>query len=159
MKKVLYIIILIFSIFIYESNSYGDILSKTKNYFNNFIKGSAYTNIESKLIKNGVKDYIYGRVVIKNKNIFKLNYKDALGRSNCDRMLQGLAPIGIDDLPINLHHMKQKNDGELVEILDSEHKYYNKELHSYNSTSEIDRNKFNEWKKGYWKERGLKICK
>lgn len=87
------------------------------------------------------------RKVFVNKKIFKKTTKDALGRTNCQRMALGLAPIGIDGYPVTLHHLHQQNDGVLVEILDTEHRSKIKDLHSYKSRSEIDRTSFNNWKK------------
>ena len=46
---------------------------------------------------------------------------DPYGRSNLKRMKQGLAPMGPDGKPMNLHHMLQTQDGPIVEVAQSMH--------------------------------------
>jgi len=111
------------------------------------------TKLEKKFIKSGKEVKFLGKVVVKRNFIFDSKAKDALGRTNIDRMKQGLAPIGKDGKPIELHHLKQQNDGKIVELLNTEHKNHSKILHRYTDKSEINRNEFNKWKKQYWKER------
>ena len=74
-------------------------------------------------------------------------------------MKLGLAPIGKDGKPIELHHLEQDANGIIVEVLNSEHKKYYKELHYHKINSEIDRTSFNQWKKKYWKERAKEFMK
>ena len=117
------------------------------------IKVRRITKLEKKFIKSGKKVKFSGKVVVKRNFIFDSKAKDALGRTNIDRMKQGLAPIGKDGKPIELHHLKQQNNGKIVELLNTEHKKHSKILHRYTDKSEINRNEFNKWKKQYWKER------
>ncbi|NUP23137.1 MAG: hypothetical protein HOZ81_45200, partial [Streptomyces sp.] len=89
---------------------------------------------------------------------------DKYGRSNLKRMTQGLAPMGPDDKPVNLHHMLQTQDGPIAEVTQSMHLAqgdyagsgsYNT-LHWKAGTkipSGIDRDAFNDWKSDYWKDR------
>jgi len=68
-------------------------------------------------------------------------------------MTQGLSPIGRDGKPVNLHHMKQQNNGTIVELTNTEHNEYSKTLHRYTEKSEINRDEFNKLRAVYWKER------
>lgn len=107
---------------------------------------------EISLLKTG-KFSIYKNHIVVKRQIFDPLAKDALGRTNIERMKLGLAPIGKDGKPVELHHLEQDANGIIVEVLSSEHKKYYKELHYHKTVSEIDRNSFNQWKKNYWKER------
>lgn len=157
MYKNIFLFLLI--IFLVSSNVYSNPLSKLFKAAPTFTINNTLNNVEQKIINAGTKAFIAGRKVVINKKIFKKDTRDALGRSNCQRMSEGLSPIGIDGEPISLHHLQQENNGVIIEMLDSEHRYNSKELHSYKTTSEIDRKDFNNWKNSYWKERGIKICK
>jgi len=117
------------------------------------IKIRRITKLEKKIIKSGKEVNFLGKTVVKRDFIFDPKAKDGLGRTNIERMKQGLAPIGKDGKPIELHHLKQQDNGKIVELLNTEHKKYSKTLHRYTNKSEIDRNEFNKWKKQYWKER------
>ncbi|TLW92338.1 type IV secretion protein Rhs [Saccharomonospora piscinae] len=90
--------------------------------------------------------------------------EDKYGRTNLKRMIQGLAPMGPDDKPLNIHHMLQSQDGPLAELTQSMHLAQGNYTGSgsYNTLhwkagtsipSGIDRDEFAEWKKDYWKER------
>lgn len=107
---------------------------------------------EISLLKTG-KFSIYKNHIVVKRQVFDPLAKDALGRTNIERMKLGLAPIGRDGKPVELHHLEQDANGIIVEVLSSEHKKYYKELHYHKTVSEIDRNNFNQWKKNYWKER------
>ncbi len=107
---------------------------------------------EISLLKTG-RFSIYKNHIVVKRQIFDPLAKDALGRTNIERMKLGLAPIGKDGKPVELHHLEQDANGIIVEVLSSEHKKYYKELHYHKTVSEIDRNSFNQWKKNYWKER------
>jgi RHS repeat-associated protein len=89
---------------------------------------------------------------------------DKYGRTNLKRMTQGLAPMGPDDKPINVHHMLQTQDGPLAEVTQSMHLAQGDYLGSgsYNTLhwkvgsdipSGIDRPAFEAWKEKYWQER------
>jgi RHS repeat-associated protein len=90
--------------------------------------------------------------------------RDKYGRSNLKRMTQGLAPMGPDDKPVNLHHMLQTQDGPIAEVTQSMHLAQGdyKDSGSYNTLhwkagtkipSGIDREAFDDWKSDYWKDR------
>ena len=88
------------------------------------------------------------------KNTFIKNGKE-VEVTNYERMLEGLAPIGPDGKPIELHHVLQTPDGPLVEITKQLHTKYKKQLHINPDTwgSAIDRAKFQTFRENYWKER------
>ncbi|HPI40900.1 MAG TPA: HNH/ENDO VII family nuclease [Pseudobdellovibrionaceae bacterium] len=113
------------------------------------------TNLEIQFVESGRKEKIGGKEFIKRDVIFNPSYIDGMQRSNIDRMKLGLAPIGKDGNPVNLHHMKQYNDGLICELSQGEHNEYSDILHRYlgRSESEIDRSKFNRIKSDYWKRR------
>lgn len=113
------------------------------------------TNLEKQIVESGRKTKFSGQDFIKRDELFKPTSIDAAGRSNVDRMKQGLAPLGKDGNPINLHHMKQKNNGIIAEVSHTEHKEYSDVLHRYagKNESEIDRAAFDKLRSAYWKHR------
>jgi RHS repeat-associated protein len=81
---------------------------------------------------------------------------DKYGRSNLKRMTQGLAPMGPDDKPLNLHHMLQTQDGPIAEVTQSMHSGNFRQLHWKAGTkipSGINRVAFEAWKTRYWMDR------
>jgi hypothetical protein len=90
-----------------------------------------------------------GKEVLKRNEAFDPGHTDALGRTNVDRMRKGLAPIGKDGNPLNLHHENQKDCGRLIELTASEHR----KIPVDRASSEIDREAFNKWKLNYWQTR------
>lgn len=106
------------------------------------------TNAEMAIVNSGKMIKFGDNDFVKRNQLFNLN------RSNLDRMKLGLAPIGKDGHPINLHHMKQQNGGTIVEASHTEHKDNSGSWHRYTRLSEIERDKFNyRTKPAYWKER------
>lgn len=84
------------------------------------------------------------------------NVTDAKGRTNLERMEQGMAPIGSDGLPMNLHHTQQSESGQIMELTQTVHKENHKALHINSNSSipsGINRNAFNVMKSAYWKRR------
>ena len=90
--------------------------------------------------------------VFQRNDIINPNTTDKLGRTNIRRMEQGLAPLGSDGKPINLHHMIQANNSAIVELTQTFHQQNSKVIHINPNTipSGIDRHEFNKWKKIYW---------
>lgn len=86
---------------------------------------------------------------------FELEQMDALGRTNLQRMKQGLAPVGTDGMYVNLHHMIQQEAGGIIEIPESAHKKGHKVLHINPSSvpSGINRKAFAVLRRNYWKWR------
>ena len=80
------------------------------------LKTFGISTLEKTLLKNSVYVSKFGKLVAQRNSTFFPNIKDALGRTNRERMKQGLAPIGKDGKAVELHHLKQKNDGICVLI-------------------------------------------
>lgn len=84
-----------------------------------------------------------------------MDQKDSMGRTNKQRMEEGLAPLTKDGKVVELHHIGQKPDSPLAELTMEEHRGRGNDtiLHDKTKDSEIDRNKFNGEKEEYWKNR------
>ncbi|EPS1327112.1 HNH/ENDO VII family nuclease [Listeria monocytogenes] len=84
-----------------------------------------------------------------------MNKVDVKGRTNLQRMEKGLAPLGADGNPINLHHMTQREISSIAEVEQSFHQINSKTIHINPNTipTGIDRKAFNKWRSDYWKER------
>ncbi|EAF8357666.1 hypothetical protein KLP99_002929 [Listeria monocytogenes] len=96
-----------------------------------------------------------GTKVYQKDNIIDINKVDVKGRTNLQRMEKGLAPLGSDGNPINLHHMTQREISSIAEVEQSFHQINSKTIHiNPNSIpTGIDRKVFNKWRSDYWKER------
>jgi hypothetical protein len=117
------------------------------------IKTFGISNLEKTLLKNAKYVYRSGKLVAQRNSTFFPHIKDALGRSNIERMEKGLAPLGKDGKAVELHHLKQKDNGVIVELTSMEHNLNSKVLHQYKQESEIDRKAFNTFRSKYWKAR------
>lgn len=76
------------------------------------------------ILKNAglVEAEINGKKCLVKENI-DLDYTDADGLTNRERMERGLAPIDSETgKPLELHHLGQKADSPLVELTSSEHR-------------------------------------
>lgn len=84
---------------------------------------------------------------------------DGRGRTNLARMAQGLAPVGSDGLPVNLHHMQQSATGTVMELSATRHTQNHQQLHpnTSNIPSGINRSTFAVLKSAYWKRRAAFI--
>lgn len=98
-----------------------------------------------------------GAKVIKDDKIIDPKQVDSRGRSNKERMEKGLAPVGPDGKPVNLHHVDQTMDGPIKEMTTTNHQQNYATLHTNTggSPSNIDRAAFDKWRITYWKERAL----
>lgn len=116
---------------------------------NGFLIGS----ISGALI-GGAKSFhkINGKMVLLDNSTFDVNYIDSLGRSNLERMQSGLAPIGKDGYPVNLHHLDQTNNGAVVEMMQSVHRFNYFKIHTNTGQypSLVDRPDFSIWRSQYW---------
>ena len=85
----------------------------------------------------------------------------AKGRTNIERMEQGLAPIGHDGKSINLHHKDQTNNSDILEITATEHRKRYAELHTNTgqTPSQINRKEFSNWRSRYWRNRAKEFKK
>ncbi|MCX7570533.1 HNH/ENDO VII family nuclease [Tumebacillus sp. DT12] len=97
--------------------------------------------------------------VYQRNDIIDPNKTDAMGRTNIQRMQQGLAPIGPDGKSVNLHHMTQRNESSIAEVTQTFHQENTKVLHINPHTvpSGINRTEFNKWKSEYWKNRAATL--
>lgn len=84
--------------------------------------------------------------------------KDQFGRTNLERMEQGLSPL-VDAQPVELHHIGQEMDSPLAELTPTEHRGEGNysTLHDVTKESEINRTLFNVEKEAYWKARAEQI--
>ena len=79
-----------------------------------------------------------------------LNYVDEFGRTNLQRMMQGLSPLDANGASYELHHIGQKAKGTLAILTKAEHD--SAVLHGFTDISEIDRVAFAPIRKKFWKE-------
>ena len=120
------------------------LLTRTRGY-SLFITRPAY---EVSLLSTAKLTVVNGTRIAKRDHIFEPS------RSNIKRMKSGQAPIGRDGSSVELHHLRQKNNLIVIEVLgDTEHKKYSNLLHDSAKASEIDREDFNRNRPLYWKER------
>ncbi|MDO5651809.1 MAG: HNH/ENDO VII family nuclease [Moraxella sp.] len=84
---------------------------------------------------------------------------DDFGRSNLERMEQGLAPLDKDGRPIELHHIGQKADSPLAELTQPEHRGKSNDiiLHDKQKESEINRDQFAKERSEHWKTRAEQL--
>jgi RHS repeat-associated protein len=96
-----------------------------------------------------------GNRVYQRNDLIDAALTDARGRTNLERMRRGLAPIGPDGQPINLHHLIQTQSGGIAEVTATMHQQYSRILHINPNTvgSGIDRAAFNAWRRDYWRAR------
>lgn len=147
----------------FEASSFGmnGIKALDKNgvvKFKNFLDAEnarrrRMSDFEINLITSGKRVNLLGNEFVKKDFQFNPKFLDGSDRSNLERMKLGLAPIGKDGNPINLHHMKQQKNGILVEMTANDHREHSELLHRYSRVSEIDRDEFNLLKNSYWKLR------
>jgi hypothetical protein len=107
-------------------------------------KDKSSTSTQSTPSKTSDKTYV------PNNSAFDPNAKDAKGQTNTQRMEKGLAPIGKDGRPVQIHHENQKNSGTRIEMTTTEHK---QQVHPTRKGSEIDRKDFKKERSQHWKDR------
>jgi hypothetical protein len=84
-----------------------------------------------------------------------MNQKDDLGRTNRERMNQGLSPIARNGETVELHHIGQKSDSPLAELTTTEHRGKGNDtiLHDKKQVTQIDRGEFKGEKETHWEAR------
>lgn len=89
------------------------------------------------------------------RNDIDWKQKDAMGRTNRERVKDGLSPINKDGKVIELHHIGQHADSPLAELTLQEHRGKGNDtiLHDKTKESEIDRQAFNGEKNKHWAAR------
>lgn len=107
---------------------------------------------------NGVERDVSRRVYQRSDIDFEF-IDENTGLSNLERMLKGNAPYGIDNKPIELHHILQMEIGPMVEIHETTHLEYKQILHglvgsgnSFRNNKELD-SQYRNFKRIYWKWR------
>ena len=90
---------------------------------------------------------------------------DGKGRTNLQRMQRGMAPIGNDGNPVQLHHAIQEEVGPLAEVREVTHHEYYRILHglkgknmSFRNDPVLDR-QYNRFRRNYWKWRAQQYLK
>jgi RHS repeat-associated protein len=93
-----------------------------------------------------------GTRVYQRNDLIDAALVDARGRSNLQRMQQGLAPIGPDGKSINLHHTIQTADSPLAEMTATFHQQNSAVIHINPNTipSGINRPAFDAFRRDYW---------
>ena len=89
------------------------------------------------------------------RNDIDWEQKDAMGRTNKERVEQGLSPINKDGKVIELHHIGQHADSPLAELTPEEHRGKGNDtiLHDKTKESEIDRQAFTGERNAHWEAR------
>ncbi len=139
------------------NDSYSGNSNKSLNASGLGIDLSVYNEIERQFLEESSFDIIGGKIVAKRNKIFDRNEKDGNNKSNLERMQEGNAPLCEDGMSMELHHLKQENDGIIIELTSTEHKKYYKDLHLNNKESEINRNAFNTFRRNYYKKRAKEL--
>ena len=154
---------------------------ETKGTVNDSIKSSSLVGREVELdwlsdnykaieiegtVKVGGKEMDISRRVYQKDNIdweYTPKHPKANGLSNKDLAAKGRPPYVIDkngnEVQIELHHLIQKESGNMVEIIATTHEDYKKILHGLIKNGDSFRNdevldkQFNNFRKKYWKWR------
>jgi hypothetical protein len=102
-----------------------------------------------------VEAEINGKPCLINLNIDMDTQTDAFGRTNRQRMSEGLAPLDESGKPIELHHIGQHPDSPLAELTQEQHRGKDNYsvLHDTKKESEIDRPAFDSERVDHWKTR------
>ena len=126
-------------------------LQSTSLERSNFIADNAFTLSETEADGSEAKT-VNGVPVIQNNKLINPSLVDDLGRTNVQRMQQGLAPIGPDGRSLNLHHVNQTMAGPVQEITATLHQQNYVQLHANTgqAASQINRPAFNIWRADYW---------
>jgi hypothetical protein len=131
---------------------FGFSISSIETTIVKFFKTIGISSFEKSLLKEAKFISVKGKLVAKRNQTFN-PYEEINGMTNIERMRLGLAPIGKDGKPVELHHLKQKDDGIIIELTSTEHRENYKVLHRYEKESQINRQEFSKWKREYWKQR------
>lgn len=129
---------------------------KKETHWSNEVVDTMKSMDEYRIYKDAGLDEkeIDGRKCLVSPNI-DMEQKDAFGRTNKERMEQGLAPLDKNGNPMELHHIGQHNDSPLAELTQDQHRGKDtySVLHDTKKESEIDRVSFNDERANHWKAR------
>lgn len=132
-----------------------DELQKETNWSDSIVNAIDSVD-EAQVYKDaGLKEAeIDGKVCLVREDI-DLSLQDEYGRTNLERMSEGLAPIREDGSKIELHHIGQKSDSPLAELTMQEHRGKGNDviLHDKTKESEIDRSTFDGERQSHWEAR------
>ena len=83
-----------------------------------------------------------------------LNFKDEFGRTNLERMQEGLSALDPTGVPYELHHIGQRQDSTLAILTKAEHRLgdNHKIWHVFGEDSEINRVLFAKQRATFWKD-------
>lgn len=113
---------------------------------------------EAKIYQNaGLREADVGGKKCLIRQDIDFNQKDQFGRTNSERMEQGLAPLDKNGHPLELHHIGQHADSPLAELTIEEHRGKGNDtvLHDKTKASEIDREKFALERSYHWEKLGV----
>lgn len=123
-----------------------------------------------KMMRNSEELKIYQRAGLKGRCTFRgkddllrsfdLQHVGPDGRNNLARMKDGLAPLDLNDVPYELHHIGQKTDSPLAILTQQEHRGPGNDaiLHDKSLASEVEHG--NEWlktKRAFWTELAAQV--
>ncbi|MFL0081248.1 HNH/ENDO VII family nuclease [Tenacibaculum maritimum] len=141
--------------YVEDSNSWLDPLGLTKFNPIEVLGRKVYQNGTDFI--TGTPDFVHSSVHPSIVNRIKN------GATNLDLMKAGNAPIGTDGKYINLHHVLGKEPGPMVELSETIHKKYHKQLHgliedgrSFRHNKLLKRS-YTNFRKNYWKSRAAQI--
>ena len=89
--------------------------------------------------------------LVRNIDLTKV---DEMGRTNLQRMMEGLSPLDSTGVPYELHHIGQKADSTLAILTKAEHRLgeNHKIWHIFGEASKIDRAAFDKQRAQFWIE-------
>lgn len=128
-------------------------------------KKTGWSNETVDMMKSKQEAEIYMKANLKEAEIdgkkclirsdIEMDFKDEFGRTNKERMENGMSPLTNSGEKVELHHIGQKPDSPLAELTTQEHRGKGNDtvLHDKQKVSEINRNIFNGEKEHYWKSR------
>ncbi|MBM6845409.1 hypothetical protein H6B08_15815 [Phocaeicola plebeius] len=141
--------------YVEDSNILTDILGLSKYVIKIFLGRKIYQN---------TTDFVIGRPDFVDSSVHpSIRAKIRAGATNLDLMNAGNAPIGIDGKPINLHHILGQEPGAMVELTQTAHQKYSKQLHGLIEDGQSFRNNpilaksYKNFKANYWKNRAKQL--
>jgi uncharacterized protein RhaS with RHS repeats len=141
--------------YVHDTNSWIDVFGLSKYNPTEVLGRKVYQN---------TTDFVTGTPDFVDPSVHpSIKAKIDAGATNLDLMKAGNAPIGVDGKPINLHHVLGQEPGAMVEIKQSTHQRYHKQLHGLIENGRSFRNNpdlaksYKNFRTNYWKERAKQI--
>lgn len=105
--------------------------------------------------KAGLKEVVVSDKKCLVRTDLDMDQEDEFGRTNKERMENGMAPISQGGEIVELHHIGQKQDSPLAELTTTEHRRGGNDtiLHDKQKESEIDRVEFANERRQHWVDR------